>query len=67
MSFLTLNSVEMPRMIVRSAFNHDDGVAITGDDQIEAGCLKFLRGRVEDIGAVDVADPDSGDRPRNGM
>ena len=55
------------RDFVSAAFNHEDGVFRTGDDDIHVALFALGDGRVDDELAIDAADADTGNRPAKGI
>ena len=54
------------RDFVSAAFNHEDGVFRTGDDDVHIALFALGDGRVDDELAIDAADADTGNRAGKG-
>ena len=54
------------RDFVSAAFNHEDGVFCTGNDDIHVALFTLGDGRVDDELAIDAADADTGNRAGKG-
>ena len=52
--------------LLRLGLHHQDRVRGARDDQVQLAVRHLRRGRVQHIGAVDIADPGGADRPHEG-